>query len=80
MGFVEVSREDFRKFVDAYPSQLSFDCTAICEPPLATYNDFSGGKAWPNSVVAKEVREWMGPSGETNTDMPGKFWRYYIKD
>jgi len=25
----------------------------MCEPPLLSYNDFSNGKEWPKSMVAK---------------------------
>lgn len=76
--FKEVSRDEYLAFIRTWPNKLEFDCTGICEPPLGSYNDFSGGKVWPESMVAKEVRDWMGPGGETDNSMPGKFWRYYV--
>ena len=51
-SFRQVQKEEFDTFVGAYPGQLVWDVTAICEPPLGTYNDFKLG-VWPESVVAK---------------------------
>lgn len=76
--FKEVTREEYLVFVKNYPTKLHFDCTGICDPPLGSYNDFSHGKVFPESIVAKETRNYMGPDGEIDNSMPGKFWRYYI--
>lgn len=79
MDFIEVTREEYLAFIREYPRKLEFDCIGICEPPLGSYNDFSDGKVWPESMVAKEYRDWMGDDGEEDFSMPGKFWRYYIQ-
>lgn len=76
--FIEVSREEYLAFIRNYPNKLVFDCTSICEPPLGSYNDFSHNKVWPESMVAKEVRDWIGPNGESDNSKQGKFWSYYI--
>lgn len=46
-----VTRERFRKFVDGYGKNLVYDVCAIFDPPIGSYNDFSDGKVWPESVV-----------------------------
>ena len=53
LTWIKVSKEDFDHYINAYPRQLEKDVTGICEPPLLTYNDFSGGRKWPESIVAK---------------------------
>lgn len=78
--FKKVTREEYLKFIKNWPNRLDFDCTGICEPPMGSYNDFSGNLMWPQSIVAKEFREWEGPGGELDYSMPGKFWTYYIMD
>lgn len=50
-----VSKEEFKKFIKEYPSELQKDVAMMCEPPLITYNDFSGGKQFPKSIVAEFV-------------------------
>lgn len=78
--FKGVSREEYLEFIASWPNKLWFDCTGVCEPPLGSYNDFSGGKVWPDSIVAKEVRCWMSDNGVIDNALPGKFWRYYVLD
>ncbi len=46
-----VSREEFKSFVSRYKPKLWYDVCGIFDPPIGSYNDFSGGKAWPDSVV-----------------------------
>jgi hypothetical protein len=77
-NFIEVTRDEYLEFIRNYPNKLEFDCIGMCEPPLGSYNDFSDGKVWPESMVAKEVRDWRGQGGEIDNSRPGKFWRYYI--
>ena len=77
--FKKVTREEYFAFIRDYPNKLVFDCTGICEPPMGSYNDFTDGKKWPESIVAKEMRDWMGPNGEIDNSNPGKFWCYYIR-
>lgn len=52
-NFKQVSEMECREFVKHYPVKLQYDATGICEPPLGTWNDFSDGKVWPESIVAK---------------------------
>jgi hypothetical protein len=62
-----VTKEEFEAFIKAYPKPLKYDVTGICEPPLASYNDFSDGKVWPESMVAKislEEASYMGKPNE----------------
>jgi hypothetical protein len=76
--FIKVSREDYLDFIRKYPKPLEWNCTGICESPLGSWNDFSDGAVWPESIVAKEIRNWMTPNGELDNSMPGKYWEYYI--
>lgn len=46
-----VSREEFRSFLSRYKPKLVYDVCGVFDPPIGSYNDFSGGKAWPDSVV-----------------------------
>ncbi len=51
--YKQVTKEEFEKFEEEYGIPLDRDVTGICEPPLLTLNDFSKGKKWPESIVAK---------------------------
>ena len=51
----------------------------IADPPVQTWNDFSTGKVWPESAVAKVVLEermsdFVNYAGEKNT-----FWLRPVK-
>lgn len=48
------TKTELDAFVRTYPRELVVDVAMICEPPMRTWNDFSGGVAWPESVVAQE--------------------------
>jgi hypothetical protein len=48
-----VEKEEFDSFVKDYPSALEWDVCKIGDPALGSYNDFSDGKKWPESMVAK---------------------------
>lgn len=56
-GYIEVNKEEFENFKLTYQLKhnvtLKSDITGICEPPLLTLNDFSNGKVYPESIVAK---------------------------
>jgi hypothetical protein len=54
----EVTEQELRDFVAAYPRDLYVDVCGIGDPPLVTYNDFTLG-SWPESVVASYLREWF---------------------
>jgi hypothetical protein len=62
--FTTVSEDEFNKFIENYPNKLEGDVLGACEPPLATYNDFSIATHWPKSIVAKydkgEPNEYYG--------------------
>lgn len=64
--FREVSAEEFKAFLKAYPRPLCFDVAGMCEPPLATYNDFTIAPLWPDSVVASHRYNYY-------TDEPERF-------
>lgn len=53
MEFRQVTKIEFDHFIENYPIKLDYDVTGISEPPLGSYNDFSRGKVWPESMVAK---------------------------
>ena len=53
MEFKKVTKEEFDEFVKNYPNDLDWDVCGISEPPLGSYNDFSDGKTWPDSMVTK---------------------------
>jgi hypothetical protein len=56
--FKIVSKEEFKKFVKEYPKELHKHAVMICEPPLITYHDFSDGKKYPESIIAKFSDEY----------------------
>ena len=52
--YTEIDRLRFLNFIEALKEQnfrLEYDCCGIYEPPLCSYNDFSEGKKWPESIV-----------------------------
>lgn len=49
---VEVDKEKFNDFIKKYPEKLEKDINYTGEPEMLTYNDFSGEKEWPESIVA----------------------------
>ncbi len=55
MTWKTVSKSEFNDFLIRYGEKLERDVTGICEPPMLSYNDFSGGKIWPESMVAKVI-------------------------
>lgn len=65
-----VSKAEFDDFIDSYPNELAVDVTGICEPPLKTYNDFSDGKVWPESIVASVVLFESYPKEESGGVYP----------
>lgn len=44
-GYKEVTHEEFRAFLAAYPGRLEHHCTTICEPAVHGYYDFKIGDA-----------------------------------
>jgi len=55
MAFKTCTEEELREFIAAYPRPLETDVAHMYDPPLQTYNDFSDGKVWPESIVAQVV-------------------------
>ena len=52
----EVSEEEMRQYIAAYPRKLHFDTCFIVEPPTATFNDIVNGEAIP---VAKYYDDYL---------------------
>jgi len=78
MADIKVTKEEFDKFIKNYPNRLEKDISGIFEPPLLTYNDFSSGRIWPNSVVAyAHLNEMM--QGQGHSAYKGEPNDYYIK-
>jgi len=48
----QVSQREFEEFIQGYQKPLKKDWSAMFMPPFISYNDFSDGKVWPQSVVA----------------------------
>lgn len=48
----QVTKEEFYEFINSYNNKLEIDVAGMFEPPLKSYNDFTDGKVWPESVVA----------------------------
>tara|TARA_R110000764_G_scaffold227600_1_gene317804 strand:- start:370 stop:597 length:228 start_codon:yes stop_codon:yes gene_type:complete len=71
--YKKVTKEEFDKFVNEYPNKLDWNVTGICEPPLCSYNDFTNGKVWPKSMIAK-VKMYDGSEYHG-----GRTKEYYIK-
>jgi len=78
--YKEVNKQELESFVNSYKSTLEYSVTTICEPPLASYNDFTNGKKWPESIVAKIKMHWLSENGETDTSDHNKLWKYFILD
>jgi hypothetical protein len=74
-----VSKEEFDAFVAAYPRSLERDVARMYEPHLLTLNDFSGGKVWPDSVVAGATLYEVYPKDGTE---PYRWQpnRYFIRE
>lgn len=53
MEYKQVTKEEYLNALSNYPNKLEWDVTGICEPPMGSHNDFSEGKAWPESMVGK---------------------------
>jgi len=51
----ECTKEELEQFVKDYPQPLETNVAHMFDPPLLTYNDFSDGKVWPESIVAQVV-------------------------
>ena len=76
----KVSKEQFDEFVENYPNELIVHTTHIITPPIRTYNDFSAGKEYPDSIVAAITLEYMDDDGNfVNDDEAEKLWLYSIK-
>jgi hypothetical protein len=69
----KVTKAEWKAFIESYPRPLVSDVARMCEPPMLNHNDFSNGKVWPESMVAKVHLEHYdyktGIIGENNN-----FW------
>lgn len=68
-----VTEDEFKAFIAAYPRPLQADLLRICDPSRMQYNDFSGGKVWPESVVA-DYATWGCDPNNIWSETPGE-WR-----
>jgi len=51
--FKRVTQEEFDAHIATLGSEVESEVSGISDPPMMDVNDFSGGKTWPDSVVAK---------------------------
>jgi len=70
----QVSKAECLAYVNALDPgrQFKYDVYTISEPPVGTWNDFTEGKVWPDSIVAK-VKLYDG-----SVYHDGKQHEYYI--
>lgn len=52
-SWIEVGKDIFDQHVKDYPNKLTRDLAGMCDPPMLSYNDFTNGNVWPESMVAK---------------------------
>ena len=52
-NYKPVSKEDLDIFILAYPRKLDYSVSHISDPPTGFWCDFSGGKVWPEAIVAR---------------------------
>ncbi len=50
-GYKQITKEELNNFIKAYPVKLEYDAYGP-EPAMGSYNDFSEGKIWPESIIA----------------------------
>ena len=67
--YKKCTKGEFFNYISEYEKQngvkLVRDVYMACEPPMITYNDFSNGKKWPESIVVKSVADgYMGDPQE----------------
>ena len=72
--FKKVEEKEYKEFINNYPNKLDWDVIQFCEPPMGNYNDFTSGKVWPDSIVAK-VKLYDGSEYHSF-----KSKEYYIRD
>ena len=79
--FTDITREEYERFIRSpLAADLERNVTRICEPPLENFNDFTGAKVWPQSMVAKARLESIFP-GVVDKDprpadeRPTSWWR-----
>jgi len=75
----EVSQEEFNRFIAEYPHPLERNVARMFEPEQLSYNDFSDGKKWPESVVAFVVLYEAYPK-DGQEPYRWKPNRYYIRE
>lgn len=73
--FVGVTKEEFYNFIKNYPSELTEHWIYFCTPPIITWNDFSSGKEYPYTIVAKTYDQ----SDPLLKDLKEEEREYYIK-
>lgn len=48
-----VPKEEFEIFLLAFPGKLEYSVSHISDPPMGFWCDLSGGKVWPEAIVAR---------------------------
>ena len=76
--FKQVEKEEFESFIKNYPNQLIHDCIGTSKPAVKAYCDFTTGKEWPDTMVAKIEMDYRGPDGEVVGGGSHRFWKYWI--
>ena len=71
---MEVSKEEFDKFIHDYPRKLEKDVAGMYEPPLLTFNDFMVAPMWPRSVVASVMLYEHGYPNDDGSKRPNKYF------
>ena len=71
-----VGYEEFKEFISKYPRKLEVDVCHIFCPPFVTYQDFSDGKTYPESLVASH--SWFDNDPASPFYVPESERRYTI--
>lgn len=64
------TKDELEAHLATFPN-LDRDVAGMCDPPLISWNDFSEGKIWPESMVAKAQEVWK-EYGVSTGEM--KYW------
>ena len=74
--YVDVSRETYEDFIRWAGSLLVRDVAQMFEPPIESFNDFSGTDIWPQSIAAKclLVDEYHGSADPRPEDKRSTTW------
>lgn len=68
----QVTEDEFKAFLAAYPRKLDVDVYAIADPPWRNYHDFTSGSGW-DSLVAGVCLCHQPDRGEVGMG-PNEYW------